>query len=101
MNALSAEENLLETVAVLLRQGGVNAGWQDTGGGTYCVVIADADGDVDEPRFWFGTADESWAGQVDGSPSALWTDVPSSENSPERIAEGILAALARFFGHKS
>lgn len=89
-------EELLEAVAEALRASGVNAGVQDTGGDTLCVVIAEADGSLDEPKFWFGTAGEEWAAQVDGDRSGVWTDVPSDEVDPAKIAAGILGALKEY-----
>lgn len=96
MAVLSQEETLLEQVVSILRHCGVNAGWQDTGGRTYCVVIAEADVDLDEPKFWFGTAGESWAGQIEGESTGLWTDVASDEDNPTQVARGILEAITRF-----
>ena len=93
---MSPEETLLEKVVSILRRCGVNAGWQDTGGRTYCIVVAEADVDLDEPKFWFGTAGETWAGQVEGDSVGLLTDVDSDEKSPAQIARGVLAALAQF-----
>lgn len=90
------QEQLLDRSVSILRRCGLNAGWQDTGGGTLCVIVADADGHLDEPRFSFGNAGMHWAAEVDGDPAGLWTDVAADEDNPTQIARGILAALTRF-----
>lgn len=54
-------EEFLDRAVAILRSCGVNAGWQDTGGGVECIVIASADEPLDEPRFGFGTADANWS----------------------------------------
>jgi hypothetical protein len=89
------DDELFAAVAEALRSVGLNAGTQDTGGGTECVVVASADRSLDEPRFWFGTAGEHWAAEVEDEAMGIDTDVPSSATDPNEIAAGILSALAR------
>jgi hypothetical protein len=92
------DESFYEAVASLLRRAGVNAAWQDTGGGTMCIIIADADGASDDPRLVFGTAGEVWAAEVfeDGSSTTqgVQTTVASSTSDPTAVCAGILHALA-------
>ncbi|MCC6387399.1 MAG: hypothetical protein IT302_08460 [Dehalococcoidia bacterium] len=92
---------VFDAAIAILRSCGLNAGWQQTGGNALCIVVAEADGDLDEPRFWFGTGAERWAAEIDGEPMGLWTDVASDEGNPTQIARGILAALTRFAQNQS
>lgn len=85
-----------ESAASILRSCGVNARAWDSGGDTLGIAITEADGDPSEPKFFFGTAGDRWGASVEGHPAGLWTDVPSDEDDPTRIASGVLAALATF-----
>jgi hypothetical protein len=89
-----ATEETLESTVKILRNCGLNAASADTGGGTDCIVIADADSSSDEPRFIFGTAADRWAAEADGVPDGIWTEVSSAETDPRAIASGILVALS-------
>ncbi|MGD9933421.1 MAG: hypothetical protein AB7T37_06855 [Dehalococcoidia bacterium] len=93
---MEEQERLLDSAVRILRACGVNAGWQQTGGDANCLVVAEADGDLDEPKFWFGAAGDTWAAEVEGDPSGLWTDVASDEDNPAQLARGVLDALTRF-----
>lgn len=90
------DEALLEATVSILRRCGLNAGWQQTGGGVPCLIVSGADEALDEPRFWFGSAGDRWAAEVDGNPAGLGTDIHSDEDNPTQIARGILAAITRF-----
>jgi len=85
-------EQITDAAAAILRRCGVSAESEQTGGGTYCIVISG----VDEPRFWFGTADTVWAAQVADDARGLRTDVLANEQDPGRVAQGILRALADY-----
>ena len=89
------EEEIINTAARLLRSCGVNAAsWES--GGTLGIAISEPEAELDEPKFFFGTAAERWAAEVEGSPAGLWTDVLSNDDNAAHIAHGILAALTRF-----
>lgn len=90
------DEELLDATVSILRRCGLNAGWQQTGGGVRCLIVSGADEALDEPRFWFGSAGDRWAAEVDGGTAGLWTDIASDEDNPTQIARGILAAITRF-----
>lgn len=92
------DDEVVNAAAEILRSIGLNAGSQDTGAGTLCLVVAPAGNSLDEPKFWFGTAAEFWAAEMEGEPVGLSTDVPSSETDAGRIAAGILNALAQLAG---
>ena len=53
----------------ILRHCGLNAAVADTGGGTVCIMVSGADTSLDETRFTFGTAGETWATLQDSGPS--------------------------------
>lgn len=93
------DEQLLDAIVGILRRCGLNAGWQQSGGGIHCLIVSGAD--EDEPRFWFGRAGDRWAAEVDGDPAGLWTDIDSDEDNPTQIARGILAAITRFSQNQS
>lgn len=95
------DERLLDATAGILRRCGLNAGWQQSGGGTHCLIVSGADDQLDKPRFWFGRAGDRWAAEVDGDPAGLWTDIDSDEDNPTQIARGILAAITRFAQNQS
>jgi hypothetical protein len=87
-------------IAESLRSFGLNAVSWDSGGGIIGVGIAPGGTPPDELRFFFGTAAETWAGEVlngDGEVEAgLTTSVPTSTKDTSAIAASILYALADF-----
>ena len=68
-------EQIYTDAVRILRDCGPNAAVADTGGGTVCITVSEAGAALDEPRFTFGAAGETWAAEVSGDPSGLWTDV--------------------------
>lgn len=94
-------EQIYADAVRILRGCGLNAAAADTGGGTLCITVSEADAALDEPRFTFGAAGGTWAAEVAGDPSGLWTDVRSDEDNPTQVARGILAAIARFSQNQS
>jgi hypothetical protein len=71
---------------------------QHTGGGIYCIELKA----FDQPKghYWyFGTADENWAGQLctpegDSLEILAYTSISSDCKEPLKIGEAILHALA-------
>ena len=74
-------EQIYADAVRILRDCGLNAAVADTGGATLCITVSDADAALDEPRFTFGAAGATWAAEVAGDPSGLWTDVRSDEDN--------------------
>lgn len=89
-----------EEVARCLRTFGLNAVSWDSGGGMIGVGIAVGDSPPDELRYFFGTAAETWAGEVLDDvgevETGLTTTVASSVTDAAQVAAGILQALADF-----
>jgi|ERR1035441_557577 hypothetical protein len=71
-------EILVESVASGLRDAGLPASAQDTGGGILCVIVDRADGG----QIVWGTADVNWGGSVEDADgefvSGVETDCPSA-----------------------
>ena len=93
-------EELCEQVAEVLRSLGLNALSWDAGGGMVGVGVAPGGTPPDELRFFFGTADSVWAGELldeEGEViGSLSTSVPSAEPHPAQIAAGIVQAIGKF-----
>jgi len=87
-------------VASELSFAGLNAVTWDSGGGNVGVGICPGDVPPDEVRFFFGTADSTWAGEVlddEGNTIAgLATTVSSEASEPRAVAAGIIRALADY-----
>jgi len=102
--AAMTTEAQAEHVARSLRRNGLNAVSWDSGGGMVGIGIAPGGTPPDELRFFFGTADEQWAGEVlaeEGETIAgVATDVDSDESDPEIVAAGIFRALAAYVSHQ-
>ncbi len=89
---------LAEEEARELRRLGLNAVCWDCGGGTQGVGIAPGGTQPDYLRFYFGTAADTWAGEVlddDGNVvGGIVTSVNSASQDLQVIAAGILDGLA-------
>jgi hypothetical protein len=83
------EEEIASRVAEVLSQIGFSASSEDTGGGTFCVVLQRHGGG----EIIWGTADFTWGASVtDGGGqivSALQTHCPSDTLEIARIAEAL------------
>lgn len=93
-----------EDVARHLRQQGVNATAENTGGWIYCVLIPDAQRGG---TWYFGTANVTWGGDLvpDGDmcagskPTTIETGVDSDCDDAHVVAAAILVGLW-VFNHK-
>ncbi|MBE0610055.1 MAG: hypothetical protein IH609_11770 [Dehalococcoidia bacterium] len=94
------DEVLIGKVAAKLRALGLNAVSWNSGGGVEGVGIAPGGTPPDELLFYFGTADDVWAGEVlsdDGEVTGgVATTVDSASVNPDEIATGILRAIAEY-----
>lgn len=94
----SVSEDLCLQVAREMRWAGVNAVPWDSGGGVGGIGIAPGDTPPDEIRFFFGTADSTWAGELldeNGDVAgSLATRVPSTSTDPVQIANAIMMSIA-------
>lgn len=98
-------EMLCKQVAEEMRRSGMNAVCWDSGGGVFGVGVARGGTPPDELRFFFGTADAQWEGEVLGEDGevveGLHIGIPSESNDPRRIAAGIFRAIADYAQAKS
>jgi hypothetical protein len=95
---LDTEEQVMERVAEILRDRGLDAYTKQTGGGIVCVIVESPRSGEGRRTVW-GTADVTWAADVvegDGANEVhlgvLKTEVPSDSTDAEAIADAIAAA---------
>jgi hypothetical protein len=83
------EELRAKAVANALREAGLSASLQDTGGGTLCVIVDRPD----EGQIVWGTADVNWGAAIhdaDGEYiSGIETDCPSDTEDVAAIARAL------------
>ena len=83
------EEIRIEAVAKALREGGLSASAEDTGGGTLCVIVDCADGG----QIIWGTADVNWGAAIQDAEgeivSGIQTDCPSDTEDVGAIAKAL------------
>ena len=82
-----------------MRTAGLNAAAWDSGGSTQGVGINRTENPSDGFALFFGTAGSTWAGEVldDGEVvGAVETAIPSESEEVDRIADGIVSAIADF-----
>jgi hypothetical protein len=83
------EQIRVEAVAEALREGGLSASAEDTGGGTLCVIVDRADGG----QIIWGTADVNWGAAIqdpDGEiVSGIQTDCPGDTEDISAIAKAL------------
>ena len=83
------EEELTEAVASALREMGLSAVSQDTGGGICCVVLSRENGG----EIIWGTADSTWGASItdanDQVVSAISTTCPSGTQDVSQIAKAM------------
>jgi hypothetical protein len=91
---------LVQLVAAQLRQAGLNAVVWDSGGGAIGVGICPGDAPPDSLRFFFGTADANWSGEViedDGETvGSIETNVSTQSTEPGEIAAAIILGIGHF-----
>ena len=90
IDAYEQEEIRIEAVANALREGGLSASAEDTGGGTLCVIVDR----VDEGQIIWGTADLNWGAAIQDADgqivSGIQTDCPSDTEDVSVIAKVLI-----------
>jgi len=82
----------LETIAEGLRDAGLSATTQDTGGDMLCLIV----GRADHGQIVWGTADVNWGGAIEDSDggfiSGIPTDCPSDTEDVAEIVDALKQA---------
>ena len=86
-----SEEEIVEALAEALRELGLSASSQDTGGGIFCVIVERED----HGEIVWGTADVTWGAAIIGEGgeqvSSITTTWPSDSQNIPAIAEALFA----------